>query len=191
MINSVYYGLKQEKYAETNYRNWNRLWNIFYGWEKLDSEYVQATIDIVKAHMENHDNCRYVSPTFKTIDKKVFLDNKFSILLDKEQRVTIGDKTGIVMDKVIDISKDTAFYYTNIVAEIDDSKYEERRKKEFEWLLSLLESKLKLVKAREAQEEEAEKHQDMFDELKIEEMKAMEEQNNTFMGKIIKWFKGE
>lgn len=191
MINSVYYGLKQEKLAEINYRNWHRLYDVIYSYEEVGSKYVKDTIDIVKAHRDNNDECRYVTPSFKTIDRKVFLDNKFSILLDKQQRLTVGDKTGIVLDKVIDISKDTAYYYTNIVAEIDDSKYEESRNNQFEWILRMLEGKLKTVLALEEGNKQKQEHEDLYDEIKIEEMKALEEQDNTFMGKIIRFFKGE
>lgn len=92
------------------------------------------------------------------------------------ETITVGGRDATVLDKKYDADTDTMHIYTNITLRTDTSQYQSTK---FSCATAMIETINKHLPQM--------KEYERFAELKN---KAQEEEGNTWLGKLINWFKG-
>lgn len=111
-----------------------------------------------------------------TVATKKILEIERDNFLEIGDDITISGDKGKIKSKKYDVDNNVMYYYTDIFVGVDESQYEKTRKKCAENMIDLINNHLPRFRKWEMMDLEADK--------------ATEEQEETFIGKIIKWFKG-
>lgn len=180
-MKSVYYGEKHQLVAGLHY------YPNYYSSRWKTSEQLSLMIEGIKKEKEE-DTARYTHKKLIPHSKEIFLMEKDVSYVSKiGDKIEIRGKEGVITDRRHDLDTDTMYYYTDITALIDESDYEQGRIRMLNSLMRETERELE----RALRLEEYEKQEQLYERmLNKEKLKAEEEQSETFIGKIINWFKG-
>lgn len=179
-MKSRFYGKEKSRVVKLDM--WDlkeRLGNFSYQYY-LSLESVNRLIESLKEYRDS-DTYKY-SDSFIyeqefLLRTPIFMTQKeLSYLPNVGEKIELNGKEIKIVDKKYDADEDIMHYYTDEITGIKMERYYQTKKECADIMIKMLEDELPKI--------------EIFENRSRENRSAVKEQEQTFIGKIIKWFKG-
>ncbi|UGO50723.1 hypothetical protein PQE68_gp132 [Bacillus phage vB_BanS_Sophrita] len=179
-MRSIFYGKTKLRYVhfDSHVMNHNFYKYTYYCYP--DTKRLEDTIQKLERYREQtgftySDNYIYETYIYSR-DYQELIERETELVLDIDEEIEINGKRGCIKSKKYDVENDTMHYYTDIIVKTNNDHFEESKISSTTSMINLINKHL--VRFKE------------WDEMAKYNKTAQEEQEQTFIGKIIKWFKG-
>lgn len=179
-MKSIFYGKTKLRYVHFDSHDMNHKWYKFTCYCYPHISHLEHLIKELEKYRDDENYSFSNEWIFETYimssDWIQLMERDRPVVLEVREEVTVGDKKGRIESRRYDVETNTWHYYTDITAKINNEHFESSKRSATTSMIDLINRHL--VRFKE------------WDEMAKLNIIAREEQEQTFIGKIIKWFKG-